>query len=151
LLVPEAQPGPFRTVVAGVDFSDTSREAVTQAMRVARAEDGAVHFVHVFTSPWRRVRRGRALPEVTPEARKEYRAALYQRLRQFVVGADGVRATITLVDADDTGAGLAEYARKAQAGLVVVGRRGESNLNYLLLGSTVERLLPEISCSVLVV
>jgi hypothetical protein len=37
------------------------------------------------------------------------------------------------------------------ADLVVLGTKGRSNLGYVLLGSTVERLLREIPCSALVV
>jgi nucleotide-binding universal stress UspA family protein len=34
---------------------------------------------------------------------------------------------------------------------VILGSKGQTNLKYVLLGSTVERLLKEIPCSVLVV
>ena len=37
-----------------------------------------------------------------------------------------------------------------QADLVVLGNKGSTNLRYVLLGSTVERLLREVPCSVLV-
>jgi universal stress protein E len=49
------------------------------------------------------------------------------------------------------GHGIAEYARRMHANLLVLGTKGRSNLRYVLLGSTVERLLREIPCSALVV
>lgn len=41
--------------------------------------------------------------------------------------------------------------RPAGADLIVIGARGRSNLAYLLLGSTAERVLTRLPCSVLVV
>jgi nucleotide-binding universal stress UspA family protein len=38
---------PFRTVVACVDFSDTSREVVQQTLRVASQDGGEVHLLYV--------------------------------------------------------------------------------------------------------
>jgi nucleotide-binding universal stress UspA family protein len=49
------------------------------------------------------------------------------------------------------GHGIAEYIRRVGDDLVVLGTKGRSNLGYVLLGSTVERLLREIPCSALVV
>ena len=49
------------------------------------------------------------------------------------------------------GHGIAEYCRNVDADLVILGAKGRTNLQYVLLGSTVERLLKEVPCSVLVV
>lgn len=52
LLVREGHAGPFKTVVACIDFTDTSRLALEHAVRVA-AEDGAVlHILSVYNDPW---------------------------------------------------------------------------------------------------
>ena len=55
-----------------------------------------------------------------------------------------------MFDASSHGHGIAEYVRGVQADLVVLGNKGRTNLRYVLLGSTVERLLREVPCSVLV-
>jgi nucleotide-binding universal stress UspA family protein len=60
-------------------------------------------------------------------------------------------ARFAVVEAANHGHGIAEYARRVGADLVVLGTKGRSNLGYVLLGSTVERLLKEIPCSALVV
>ena len=56
-----------------------------------------------------------------------------------------------MTEAANHGHGIAEYARRVHADLLVLGTKGRSNLAYVLLGSTVERLLREIPCSTLVV
>ena len=52
MIVHERQTGPFLRIVAGVDFSEQSRGAVNQALRVAEQDDAEVHFLHVFTGSW---------------------------------------------------------------------------------------------------
>jgi nucleotide-binding universal stress UspA family protein len=86
----------------------------------------------------------------------EHRAAhhrhmLEQRLREFVDGAGGPTTHFAVVQAANHGHGIVEYVRRVGADLIVLGAKGRSNLGYVLLGSTVERLLREIPCSALVV
>jgi len=151
MLVHERQTGPFRTIVAGVDFSEQSREAVVQALRVSAQDNAAVHFLHVFTGSWGRHPLVPDAWEVDEAKAAEYRHALEQRLREFVGDTGGREARFGIVEASSHGHGLAEYARRVAADLIVLGHKGKTNLKYVLLGSTVERLLREIPCSVLVV
>jgi universal stress protein E len=151
MLVHEGHTGPFRKVVAGVDFSEQSREAVAQALRVAAQDNSQVHFLHVFTGSWGRYALVPDAWEVDEENATQYRHALEQRLREFVGETAGRTARFAVIEAANHGHGIAEYARRVGADLVVLGTKGRSNLGYVLLGSTVERLLREIPCSALVV
>jgi universal stress protein E len=151
MLVREGHAGPFRKVVAGVDFSEQSREAVAQALRVAAQDDSEVHFLHVFTGSWGRYALLPDAWEVDEATAAQYRQALEQRLREFVGDTAGRSARFAVVEAANHGHGLAEYGRRLGADLLVLGTKGRSNLGYVLLGSTVERLLREIPCSALVV
>jgi nucleotide-binding universal stress UspA family protein len=138
-------------VVACADFSDQSREAVTQALRVAEQDHAEVHFLHVFTGSWGRYALAPDAWEVDEAQAAQYRQALVRRLREFV-GDTGKRPVhFAVTEAANHGRGLAEYARRVHADLLVLGTQGRSNLGYVLLGSTVERLLREIPCSALVV
>ena len=151
MLVHEGHAGPFRKVVACVDLSEPCREAVAQALRVATQDDSQVHFLHVFTGSWGRYALVPDAWEVDEETAAKNRQALEQRLREFVGDTAGRPARFTVVEAANHGHGIAEYARRVGADLVVLGTKGRSNLGYVLLGSTVERLLREIPCSALVV
>jgi nucleotide-binding universal stress UspA family protein len=151
MLVHERQAGPFRRIVACVDFSEQSREAVTQALRVAEQDHADVHFLHVFTGSWGRYALVPDAWEVDEAKAAQYRRALELRLREFV-GDTGTRPVhFAVTEAASHGHGIAEYARRMHADLLVLGTNGRSNLGYVLLGSTVERLLREIPCSALVV
>jgi len=151
MLVHERHSGPFRNIVAAVDFSEQSREAVTQALRVAAQDEAVVHFLHVFTGSWGRYALVPDAWEVDESKAVQYRQALEQRLREFVGDTAGRQCRFTVVEASNHGHGIGEYARRIHADLVVLGAKGRSNLSYVLLGSTVERLLREIPCSALVV
>ncbi len=151
MLVHERHTGPFRNIVAGVDFSEQSRVAVTQALHVAAQDDAVVHFLHVFTGSWGRYALVPDAWEVDEATATQYRHALEQQLREFVGDTAGRQASFTVVEASNHGHGIGEYARRIHADLVVLGTKGRSNLGYVLLGSTVERLLREIPCSALVV
>lgn len=151
MLVHERQAGPFRRIIACVDFSEQSREAAVQALRVAEQDDSQVHFLHVFTGSWRRYALVPDAWEVDDLMAAQYRQALEQRLRDFVGDPAGRDCHFRVVEAATHGHGLAEYARRVHADLVVLGTKGRSNLGYVLLGSTVERLLRELPCSALVV
>jgi len=87
--------------------------------------------------------------EVDEEKAAQYRHALDQRVREFVGDTAGRPVRYAVVEAARHGHGIAEYARRVGADLVVLGTKGRSNLGYVLLGSTVERLLREIPCSAL--
>ena len=151
MLVHERQTGPFHRIVACVDFSEQSREAVTQALHVVEQDSAEVHFLHVFTGSWGRYALVPDAWEVDEAQAAQYRRALELRLREFV-GDTGKRPVhFVVTEAANYGHGIAEYARRVHADLLVLGTKGRSNLAYVLLGSTVERLLREIPCSTLVV
>ncbi len=150
LLVHERHSRPFRRIVAGVDFSAASCAAVVQALRVATLDCCEVHFVHVFTGSWGRYALVPDAWEVDEATAAQYRQALETRLREFVGPNAPPQGRFRVLQATSHGHGLAEHARQIQADVLVLGATGRSNLGYVLLGSTVERLLRELPCSVLV-
>lgn len=150
LLVKQTHPRPFRRIVACVDFSETAREAVKQALRVAAQDQAALHFLHVFQAEWN-TWSTQAQFAALADFERNYRAILENNLRLFAPVSAATPAIHSVVQAKTHGHGIAEYARSVDADLVVLGSRGRTTLKYILLGSTVERLLKEVPCSVLVV
>ncbi len=151
LLVKTTHPRPFRKIVACVDFSETSREAVTQAARVAAQDRAEVHFLNIFQPP---VDYGDSFGDRIPamaDFERNYRRLLESNLRRFASAGPGVSTFYAVSEAKTHGHGIAEYCRRIDADLVILGTKGKTNLRYVLLGSTVERLLREIPCSVLAV
>lgn len=155
LLVRDTQAGPFRTVVACVDFSTTSLRALEQAARVATHDGAALHVLHVYDPPWHHLHFHAPTPEAKPEFQQQYRDALTRRLSAFAgeLGReiDYLKPTLTLFDYQGHRSGVVEYAAQVGADLMVLGTRGRTTLRDLLLGSTAERVLAESACSVLAV
>ena len=150
LLVKQTHPRPFRRIVACMDFSDTSQEVVKHALRVAGQDHSELHFLHVFQAEWNNWSSPERLSALK-DFEKGCSALLEGNLRQFVDVPAEIPAFYTVTQSKTHGHGIAEYCRRVEADLVVLGSRGRTTLKYILLGSTVERLLKEIPCSVLVV
>ena len=150
LLVKQSHPQPFQRIVACVDFSETSREVVKHALRVAGMDQAELHFLHVFQAEWNNWTSRSQLAALT-DFEKNCRAILENNLRQFTAVPEDCPAIYSVTQAKTHGHGIAEYCRTVDANLVILGTRGQTTLKYILLGSTVERLLKEIPCSVLVV
>ena len=150
LLVKQTHPRPFQRIVACVDFSETSKEVVKHALRVAGQDHSELHFLHVFQAEWNNWSSFDQFSALA-DFEKGCSALLEGNLRQFATVPDETSAIYAVTQAKTHGHGIAEYCRSVGADLVVLGTRGRTTLQYMLLGSTVERLLREIPCSVLAV
>ncbi len=155
MLVSEDSAGPFNNVLACVDFSDTSKEVLRNAARVARRDQSTLHVIHVFHGPWHDLHYRAPTPEASVEFRTEFAAELEASLADFLepfqAEFDGIDVKASLQDSDSYGVGIVEYAQDVGCDLVVIGTRGRTNLRYILLGSTAERVLKQAPCSVLAI
>lgn len=155
LLVREGRSGAFRTIVVGVDFSDTSLRAVERAAMFASRDGAALHVLHEFQAPWHRLRFRAPTPEAAPQFQRQYRDGLERRLSSFCAPAlrqhPSLSPVLVVHDGDGHRSGIVEYAANVSADLIALGTRGRSNLRDLLLGSTAEKVLAESNCSVLAV
>jgi nucleotide-binding universal stress UspA family protein len=132
-------------ILLAVDMSDHARKAVPAAAELARAGGGAVHVLHVrelhYPVP----------PTVvgdSPEEAQRLVDTVVDELKQAGVTADGVVRSIT--GGSPAGA-ILQQAREVDAGMVVLGSRGLSELGALLLGSVAHKVIQLSSCPVLVV
>lgn len=155
LLLRDSQPGPFKIVVAAVDFSETSARALARAALVAAHDGAELHVLHVFAAPWHRLHYRSPEPMAPPHLQKQYRDALERRLADFVQPIaephPDLRPRTVCYDYSGHRSGIVEYAQSVSADLITLGTRGRTNLRDILLGSTAEKALGESPCSVLAV
>jgi nucleotide-binding universal stress UspA family protein len=131
LVVRDDFQGPFRTVVVGVDFSETSRRALEAGAMLA-ASEGAIFRV-VFVVPDARGTAMLPSQDVDQELEMFTRAATDAwpdlEVRCDVYPHTGHRS------------GILEFATVVHGDIVVVGTRGRTNLRDVVLGSTAEKVL----------
>jgi nucleotide-binding universal stress UspA family protein len=135
----------FGTIVVGVDGSGPAGRAVETVAKIAAGTKDEVVVCHgvVVTHAW-----GEDFPE---ETRDETRQLVDRYVAQLA--AAGVPATGEVPGALDKGIGdaLIGVAKSHQAGLIVVGTRGRSNVKSMLLGSTAHEVVGKSTVPVLVV
>lgn len=159
LLVRTNHPEPFSKIVACIDFSENSRAVAAHASAIAHMDGAAVDFLHVWQEPWSAMTyptpfADTSVPSVltTLDDREVFIQGLHKELHEFVGDAgQGIQSNEVLHEAFSHGNGIAEHAQQSEADLIVVGGKGRTNLRYVLLGSTAERLLTRLPCSILVV
>jgi len=83
LLVRDTQKGAFKTIVAAVDFSETSAKALARAALLAAKDNAELHVLHVFAAPWHRLHYRAPTPLAPPHLQKQYRDGLERRLADF--------------------------------------------------------------------
>lgn len=154
LVVQEGHYGAYERVAALVDFSETSRLALGEAARVAKADGASLDVVHAFSPPWEQLHYRAPTPEAKPDFQKEYRGVLRDRLSALAKeggGEFGGEAEVRLVECGSVVEGVVRELRERGVGLAALGSRGRSTLRAMLLGSVAERILQEAHCSVLTV
>ena len=135
---------PPHTILAAVDFSDTSRTGLILAARLARLSSAQLHVVHA-EHPLLGVAALHAGVDLARETQEE--------LKTFVESVPPAAGCAPHLHTEtgpavDIVLGL---ARQLRADLIVVGGRGMSGAERLAFGSTTEGLLRRSEVSVLVV
>lgn len=157
LLVRASHSGPYKEIVVGVDFSETSAAALRSAVSVAEQDGAALHIVHVFDAPWHRLHYKSPTPQSSTDFQDQFMRALQQRLESAGDSAGlqrelaHLKPAFRLIEDPSHGRGLIEYTRSVGGDLVVIGTRGRGNIRDMLMGSTAERIVREAPCSILAV
>ncbi len=143
--------GPLQALVAS-NLSPASDEALRLALRLTDLSGGSVHLLHVVDYPVDRIW-STGLPDERAAAyhrsvRAQAEAGLQAQLERC--GGAGRRVPTHLADSD----GLPDHAilkflHERPIDLLAVGTEARGGLDRALLGNPVERLLPDVPCSVL--
>ncbi len=143
----------FTKVLVAYDRSPHAREALDQAIDIARTQDAALTVLTSYSTilAWP----GAVAPGITQSlydelldgAQKEGQAALDEAVQRLPAG---MTAETRLVDAPPAEAILRETADGHYA-LVVVGSRGRGDAGSMLLGSVSHRVLHDSHTPVLIV
>ena len=139
----------FKRILCPVDFSADSRAALEVAAGLARESSGTLVLVHVSQmTQW-------ALGELTmaPQALQGISDSGEQELVRWKAVAQQLGAPTVETRSENGGAWdrIVYLASQDDIDLVVMGTRGRTGLQRVLLGSVAENVVRHAPCSVLVV
>lgn len=139
----------METIVVGTDGSAAAEAAVRWAVEVARCEGARVHLVTAFPDRplFEEMITGSVI--ATPIDFLPAAEALLERAAAVAEQA-GLRVQRHALPGDPASA-ILEVARTQGADLVVVGHRGLTRVERLLLGSVADKLAHHAPCSVTIV
>jgi len=135
-----------RKVLAPLDFSEHSAEALRNAWELTRDVNGELHIVHVVGQHFTIVEGSRELARET--AMEEQAEEELARLKKDELGDSDKVSTAVLIG--PPAAKLVEYAKQNSIDLIVLPAFGHSGAEYALIGGVTEKLVRNAPCSVLV-
>lgn len=153
LVARSASAAPYRRMLVAVDFSDASRLSVETAASLA--PEATIHVLHVFDVLFE----GKMLyANVEREVIQQYRDAAneeaWRMMNEFtdeLALPERVLPVVPVVRNGDPAQRVIEEARTLQADLIVMGKRGRSELDQLFLGSVTESVLHQTDTDLLLV
>jgi universal stress protein E len=151
------KPGPLpktpRIVVAS-DLSPVSDQALRVATTVAILWSAKIHLLHACDYPLDRVWIGSVTDDKTKQYHAQVRGDAEHGLAEQVARLGSTAATLTTEVIDSQrGADLAilKYLEHHSVDLLVMGTAARAGIPGMLVGNTAERLLQQVSCSMLAV
>jgi nucleotide-binding universal stress UspA family protein len=141
----------FHTIVAAVDFSQTSEDVLETACELTRPH-GHVHLLHVVPDPLQTLYVMEPAGLDLTALQNEWIEAAREQLKALAARQQPPPEFLTT--AVVTGAAAPEIVRYAdahKADLIVVGSHGRGFLDRLILGNVAERVLRQANCPVTVV
>ena len=145
--------GIFGRIIAATDFSPASAPAVSQAVRLARAEGAELILVHVYEPPGAASFGSYiASPGLYDEIEQALRSGAEKSLAPLVEAArkQGVRATSRVLRGIPH-SGITEAAAENHADLIVIGTHGRSGFFRFFLGSVAQKVIAAAPCPVITV
>jgi nucleotide-binding universal stress UspA family protein len=142
LFDPGGKRGP---ILVPIDFSDHSHRALAWARLLSSRYDVPLHLLHMVElvrTPLKPAGLSSQLEE-TPGLREKYLEALRDTLGE-------TKGEVTVADGSPAG-GILWWREKLGAGLVVMGSRGHSGIDRLLVGSVAEKVVRFCEVPVVVV
>ncbi len=144
-----------KKILAPIDFSEHSMEAMRTAMEMAKDVGAEVHLMHVIAPHHHFI----PLPLAT-------NAEQSRELAREAAMIEQAEQELARIKKDDFGDSkkvftycvvghpvekLAEYAKEQDIDLIVMSTHGRSSVEHMLLGGTTEKLVRNAPCSILVI
>jgi universal stress protein E len=164
MLVRDRVDGPFQRVVACVDFSENSKEAIELAAQIAVQDNAELHMLHVCRPVVPGIHGdtgafvGGKLFDIAlpPYPELDYAKRQKERLEREASEMFGekypeLKVIGHVYTETKPSRGIVRFLGKENADLVVLGTRGRTGVRSLLMGTTAEKIVNHSPCSVLAI
>ncbi len=146
----------FSKVVACIDFSTYDAPVIRAADQICLADKANLEILHVFFPPWKlKDLAHEKLEDLGADFEQEYEAVLRGRLDQLVPknihGIESFETTTTVIESKTHSGGILKHLKETGADVAVIGARGASRIESMILGRIADRILTESTSSVYVV
>ncbi|MGG5823863.1 universal stress protein [Falsiroseomonas sp. HW251] len=152
LMVNRPAERPQLRVLAAIDMSEHSAQALRAAVRLGFTARGDPTVFHAFEQP---SRGSMMLSDLSADAIAEQTAATaaqtQEELGRYLAGLDLSLTPAILLEEGAPMEALRRVVERVSPDLVVIGTRGQGTLRRLLLGSVAEEALRTLDCDVLAV
>lgn len=135
----------FEKILVAVDGSDNSKKATPVVIDIAKTRKAEVVVVHAIEHP---EPRGPVAKAETPDDAKQITETVVRELKS---GGIPVRGEVVWTTPGRAANAIVDTAKEENAGLIVMGSRGLSDIEGLLLGSVTHKVLQHADRPVLVV
>jgi nucleotide-binding universal stress UspA family protein len=152
LLITKQEPkGPYKHVLVPVDFSQPSLNALNVALKVVT--QASIHVLHAVEAPFdQRMKHAGFYEEWVDLHRDKILNHALEGMEKIVEDHAGDHIKVMpIIEHGLPSAIIREKVRSLDIDLIVIGKRGETELDEALLGSVTKHVLYENVCDVLVV
>jgi nucleotide-binding universal stress UspA family protein len=144
----------FGSIVVGTDGSETAKEAVRQAVELARISGAALDVVSAYEPVSAQRLRDEAI-----EAPRDLQWSISPRedVEATLAGVEeqakeaGIETVRTFARQGDPADAILDVAEEQGSGLIVVGNKGMTGAKRFLLGSVPNKVSHHAPCSVLII
>lgn len=155
LIVKQEATDRYHRVLVPVDFSHPSRLALEMALKVVPAGiapiEASIHVLHAV-EPFGEMLHGGANTEVIELYRSRALSRVHHDMENIIADcASGDTRVISVVEHGYPPDMIRAKAQSLDADLIVIGKRGETELDEALFGSVTKHVLYETPCDVLIV
>jgi universal stress protein A len=140
----------WKKVLCPIDFSETSRHGMMEALEIGRRHGARVRLLHVLEEPWATSQVALLAP---PEAVGRYRESVLTDLAAWKKIADDIApgCAVSELLTGHPATEIVRVARENGMDLIVMGTHGRRGIRRLLMGSVADEVVRSAPCSVLVV
>ncbi len=139
---------PRKKIVIAIDQSDYAEKVVKSAYDIAENIDADVDILTVVETP--EIAAAGELDASQMDAEEEKISNLHKKLIDICFSGSSLLVESVILHGDPAKK-ICEFAKKADASLVVIGTRGFGKLQSKLLGSVSDKVIKNSHCSVLTV